>query len=91
MNITREQSKRPNGHVGPVRFSFSITVEAGIDETVRARNAAMADAKAWCNEMNAPELVFQFESVDIGWTNPDKLTYTGYFGTGLYLEKGPGE
>lgn len=97
LTVEREQSKRPVGHEGPVRFSFTITVagpidrEPGSNQTGRARRLAHADAEVWCAEMRAPELVFQFEKVDDGWTEQGMFSYAAYFGTGLMLERGPGE
>jgi hypothetical protein len=98
LTIRRDQSERPKGHVGPVRFSFGIIVTmdedltgSSGDQTARARGLARADAVAWCHEMEAPGLVFQFETIENGWSKPGKITYTAYFGTGLMLEKGPNE
>lgn len=98
LTVRRDQSKRPEGHVGPVRFSFGIIVTmdmdltgSGGDQTARARGIARADAMAWCHEMKAPGLVFQFETVDSGWTETGKITYTAYYGTDMMLKKGPDE
>ncbi|AXH66955.1 hypothetical protein SEA_STARPLATINUM_251 [Streptomyces phage StarPlatinum] len=91
MKVTRTQSKRPNGSVGPVRFSFEIKVEGESGQNTRARAIAQADAEAWCREMRASGLVFQFEQIDDGWTKPGQMIYIAYFGTDLWLEKGPGE
>ncbi len=86
MKVTRHQDSRPLGHTGPVRFSFSIKVSGDSGQSSRARAFAQADAKMWCNEVNASDLVFQFESVDDSWTEQGKLFYTAYFGTSLWLD-----
>lgn len=95
LTVRREQRERPVGHVGPVRFSFDIVVTGASggdgNATGRARGLARADAETWCAEMRARGLVFQFDQLDDGWTEPGKFVYTACFGTDLMLDRGPGE
>jgi hypothetical protein len=92
LTVTRILRGRPPGHVGPYWFGFDIKVSGGrdgADLTVRARSLAMADAKALCNEVGAPDPVLQFEQSSIGWNDPEKFEHTVCFGTGLSVEEDP--
>lgn len=88
MKVTRKQSGRPSGHVGPFRFSFQIEVkgDSGPGQARRAVQLARTDAENWCSEMRASGLVSQFEKSDDNWTEDGKLIYVAYFGTDLWLD-----
>lgn len=91
LTVTRVIRGRPPGHVGPYWFGFDIKVTGpneGAYVTVRARALAMADAKALCNEVNAPGLVLQFEQSG-NWSDPGTYECTISFGTSLSVEEDP--
>lgn len=91
MTVTRILRGRPPGHIGPYWFGFDIKVTGPADGayvSARARSLAKADAQALCNEVNAPDLVLQFEQSG-NWADPRQFECTISFGTGLSVEEDP--
>lgn len=91
MTVTRIVRGRPPGHIGPYWFGFDIKVTGPADGayvSARARALAMADAQALCNEVNASDLVLQFERAG-NWDDPRQYECTISFGTSLSVEEDP--